>query len=129
MAKTKGKASAPDAWDSGELGREEKYVAVAPESSELELQEALGLQMISIRLQKQLIESLKTIAEHHGVGYQPLIRDILKRFVIHEQKKIIRDLQDSFETMKSQQKALEHLRVDAPLLKADPEPVKAKKAA
>lgn len=44
------------------------------------MDDALGLQMISIRLQKELIEQLKFIAEHHGIGYQPMMRGILLRW-------------------------------------------------
>jgi hypothetical protein len=47
--------------------------------------------MISVRLQKQLISDLKFIATAHGIGYQPLIRDVLSRFVTHEKKQIIRE--------------------------------------
>ncbi|WP_310625882.1 hypothetical protein [Limnohabitans sp.] len=48
---------------------------------DMALDEALGLQSISIRLPKQLIDQYKLIAHFHGVGYQPLMRDILARFV------------------------------------------------
>ncbi|MHB0985959.1 MAG: hypothetical protein ACYC05_10270 [Sulfuricella sp.] len=77
------------AWDDGVLGQDEKYVKKASNEEEIKLEDALGLQMISIRLQKQLIEDLKFIATAHGVGYQPLMRDILNRFVVSEKKQII----------------------------------------
>lgn len=80
-----------EAWDNGELGQEEAYVRKSDSSHESKLEEALGLQMISIRLQKHLIDDLKFIATAHGIGYQPLIRDILSRFVVSEVKQIIRD--------------------------------------
>lgn len=47
-------------------------------------QEKLGLQPISIRLQKDLIENLKMIATTNGIGYQTLIKQILNRFVRSE---------------------------------------------
>ncbi|WP_140060940.1 hypothetical protein, partial [Vibrio parahaemolyticus] len=56
------------------------------------LDDKLGLQMISIRLQKSLIEDLKDIAELNGIGYQPLMKQILKRFVDAEKKKILREM-------------------------------------
>ena len=49
------------------------------------------MQMISIRLQKKLIEDLKAIAAHNGIGYQPLVRQLLTRFVISEFKKMVND--------------------------------------
>ena len=84
-------ASGADAWESGELGRDEDSVKKATATQTKALQEALGLQMISIRLQKELIEDLKFISTAHGIGYQPLIRDVLCRFVALEKKQIIND--------------------------------------
>lgn len=78
-------------WDSAKLGNDEKYVKVADTKTNVELDDALDLQMISIRLQKKMIEDLKLIALAHGIGYQPLIRDVLSRFVTYEVKQIIRD--------------------------------------
>ena len=45
------------------------------------LNDALGMQAISIRLPKEMIEAYKLIAAHHGVGYQPLMRDVLQRLL------------------------------------------------
>lgn len=70
-----------NAWDERKLGAEEEHVARADKSHEDALEEALEMQSISIRLPKQLIRQYKIIAAHHGVGYQPLMRDVLARFV------------------------------------------------
>ena len=83
-------SDASELWEDGKLGRDEEFAAVADAALESALDEASGLQMISIRLQRALIEDLKFIARAHGIGYQPLIRDILSRFVVHEAKEIIR---------------------------------------
>ncbi len=77
------------AWESRELGAEEAFVSVADESHELALEEALELQAISIRLPKELIKQYKLIAGFHGVGYQPLMRDVLHRFVKGALKEIL----------------------------------------
>jgi len=69
-----------DAWDDGGLGRDEKFVECAPEEIRKQVAEAVGMHLISIRLQQQLIEGLKLIATYRGIGYQPLIRDVLARF-------------------------------------------------
>ena len=82
MATTKTKIKdTTTAWEDGTLGRDEQYVGVAEESHEQALQEALGLQAISIRLPVDLLRQYKLIADYHGVGYQPLMRDVLQRFV------------------------------------------------
>jgi len=77
------------AWETGELGASSDSVAVSSDS--VALDEALGMQLISIRLQKKLINDLKRIAGHHGIGYQPMIRDLLNRFVNSELKLILND--------------------------------------
>ncbi len=78
-------------WESGALGQDETHIVRADSMHELELDASLDLQMISIRLQKKLIDDLKVISRAHGIGYQPLIRDILSRFVTHEIKLLMRD--------------------------------------
>ncbi len=83
-------ASAED-WNSRKLGQDEASAKRARKSHEDALDKAAGLQMISIRLQKQLLEDLKFIATAHNIGYQPLIKDVLSRFVTHEKKEIIRE--------------------------------------
>jgi hypothetical protein len=83
-----------DPWDTGELGRDERSAERAPEELRAEIDAALELQMISIRLQKATIKDMKSIAEYRGIGYQPLIRDVLARFVRAELGVIVRELQE-----------------------------------
>ena len=80
-----------EAWDTGELGRDEAHAKPAADNIEAEIDDALELQMISVRLQRSLIDDLKGIAALNGIGYQPLMRQILKRFVDGEKKKILMD--------------------------------------
>jgi bifunctional N-acetylglucosamine-1-phosphate-uridyltransferase/glucosamine-1-phosphate-acetyltransferase GlmU-like protein len=49
----------------------------------------LGLQMISIRLSKSTIDTYKALAKMHGVGYQPMMRDVLERWVVGEMKQML----------------------------------------
>jgi hypothetical protein len=77
-----------DDWDDGKLGADEQFVVKSTHTSDDDINDALSLQPISIRLQKGLIENLKTIAELNGLGYQPLIRQALTRFVECEMKQI-----------------------------------------
>jgi len=84
-------ADTPEAWESGELGQSLEYAAVAPSRLTAEIDDALGLQMISIRLNKDLIEALKLLGAKYEMGYQPLIREALKRFVDGEYKMIAQE--------------------------------------
>ena len=79
-----------EAWDSGQLGRDDAHVGVVKEDIEAMINESLDLQPISIRIQKSLIEDFKMIASMHGIGYQPLMRQVLTRFADCEKKNIFR---------------------------------------
>lgn len=81
----------PEAWESGDLGREVQFVGVADASHEAALESALELQAISIRVPKELVRHYKLIAGFHGVGYQPLMRDVLARFVPGALKEIFEE--------------------------------------
>lgn len=83
------KATRDDLWESRELGGSEEHAEVAPAEYAQALDDSLGMQLISIRLQKQLIGNLKKIAEYHGIAYQPMIRDLLNRFAASELRQIL----------------------------------------
>lgn len=83
-----------EAWDEGELGRDERFVKRVEDCDEKVVDESLGLRMISIRLHKSLIEEFKLIAAIHGIGYQTLMRQSLTRFARGEMKRIARDVAD-----------------------------------
>jgi len=89
MSKAKKIEGTTEAWESRELGADEEFVASVDHDDGL-IEEAVGLQMISIRLQKSLLEELKLIANINGLGYQPLIKQALKRFVEGEKKMILK---------------------------------------
>lgn len=77
-------------WENGTLGRDEKFVQKSSRKRQ-ELDDKLALQAISIRLQKELIQDLKDIAQINGLGYQPLIKQILNRFVVGEKNMMARE--------------------------------------
>jgi len=106
-----------EAWEEGKLGRDKKHAEKADAKVEKELDDALGMQMISIRLPKKMIEDLKIIAKHHGLGYQPLIRHLLRKFVVAEYKNMLNEA-----------KAEAELRAGKPLKPTHRQP-RAKKAA
>ena len=71
-------------WEEGKLGLNPDTAKRAPAEEAAAIDAALGLRPISIRLEHQLIADLKEIAKHEGIGYQPMIRDLLHRFASHE---------------------------------------------
>lgn len=74
-------------WNNRELGASEEFVRKSPPEREKALDESLSLQTISIRLQKTLIDALKSLAEEDGIGYQPYVRQVLTRHVRREKAK------------------------------------------
>ena len=74
-----------DFGDDDLVGMEE-FVKPVSQEKEQQIDESLGLQMISIRLPKQLIEIYKAMSNLHGIGYQPLMRDVLSRWAEAELK-------------------------------------------
>lgn len=97
-----------EAWDTGELGADENYVEVAPNDENV-INAHLELQPISIRLEKSLIDDFKLIAtlSAGGMGYQPLMRQCLKRFAEGEIKRLLR----AYAAEKVQAEAAEEKRV------------------
>ena len=75
-------------WESGKLGRDKQYAVAASKEHGDQIDDALGLQMISIRLDKELIDSCKLLGEKYQMAYQPLMREALKRFVDDELKMV-----------------------------------------
>ncbi len=91
MTKSPKIPSTEEAWENGKLGQDEKYIKRAEDNIESKIDEALELQLISIRLQKSLIEDLKNLANLDGIGYQPLVRQILTRYADNEKKKLLQE--------------------------------------
>ena len=91
MTKSPKIPSTEEAWDNGQLGRDDKYVKRAEDNIESKIDEALELQLISIRLQKSLIEDLKLLAGLNGIGYQPFMRQILTLYADSEKKKLLQE--------------------------------------
>jgi uncharacterized protein (DUF4415 family) len=94
----------PEAWESGELGQSHEYAKVASSKLATEIDDALGLQMISIRLDKELIDMFKLLGSKYQMGYQPLMREALKRFVDGELKMV------ALETLQKQSAARSKLK-------------------
>ncbi len=95
MARKQAPKYSDDAWELGDLGASREHTKKATKELATQVDDVLGLQMISIRLDKSLIDSFKLLADFHGVGYQPLMRDALKRFAEAEMKAIVSGVVES----------------------------------
>lgn len=101
-----------DAWESKKLGYDEKHVKVADQNLSKAVDESLGLQMISIRLNKDLIDAFKVMGQFHGIGYQPLMRDALQRFADSEMKAIVSGFVESQKDL-NKQASKDHTKIAA----------------
>jgi uncharacterized protein (DUF4415 family) len=70
-----------EAWENGELGREAKYAEASPKEVDIQVDKALDLEIISIRLETDLIESFQILGKKYDVSYKPLMRHALKSFI------------------------------------------------
>lgn len=77
-----------DAWEERSLGASAAHVKRASQDTQDAIDNALGLQAISIRLPKSTIDAYKALAKMHGVGYQPLMRDAICRWAEGELKQM-----------------------------------------
>lgn len=83
--------STTEAWETGKLGENLESARIASPDLTAAIDAALGMQMISIRLPKSVIDDFKVMAQIEGVGYQPLMRTALVRFAECEAKRVMRD--------------------------------------
>lgn len=78
-----------DAWEDGTLGDSMEHAEVASPGMHQAVEDALAMQMISIRLPKSVIEAFKALATLEGIGYQPMMREVLMRFADSEAKRVL----------------------------------------
>jgi len=71
----------PCRWESGELGFSVEYARPVSPEHETAVDDALGLQLVPLRLPKALFDDLELIARDEGINCQALIRRTLARFV------------------------------------------------
>ena len=75
-------------WETGKLGASAEHARTVSRKEDQALDEALGLQLISIRIQKPLIKQLKRLAKLEGMGYQTFMRQILTRYAGENKHKL-----------------------------------------
>ncbi|NII73276.1 hypothetical protein FHW84_001845 [Dyella sp. SG562] len=80
-------------WENGTLGLDASSAVRVDESETQAIEKATGLnmQLISMRMPADLINVLKEIAKYRGIGYQPMIRDLLQRWAVGEISTILEE--------------------------------------
>ena len=64
-------------WDSKQLGTSEEHARPSSAEQQEALDDATGMQLLSIRLPKTMIEQYKQLARLEKLGYQPYMRKVL----------------------------------------------------
>ena len=91
---TLNESSRNEPWESGALGRDAAHARRVPVDVEQAVDSALAMKLVTMRLPVPMIEALKMIAEHYGIGYQPMVRDLLGRFIASEIPMILSQIND-----------------------------------
>lgn len=68
-------------WETGALGQDEEFAKVYSQSTDQSINEALSLELVSVRLEKTLIEDLKMIAVKDNKSLETLIRHTLTNLI------------------------------------------------
>lgn len=79
-------------WESRKLGASAKHAKRTSKEHNKKLDDMLGLQLCTFRIQKPLIEQLRGLAKLEGMGYQTFMRQILTRYVGENEHKLHRSL-------------------------------------
>ncbi len=75
-------------WESKQLGVSAEHARPASKEQEQALDDATGLQLLSIRMPKSLIEQVKQLAKLEGIGYQPYMRKVMTQHVRENEHKL-----------------------------------------
>lgn len=92
MSEQKRIPASNEAWESGVLGNDPEFAKVFEGDIQSQIDDAIAMQPISIRLPRSLIEAFKLLGQVHGLGYQPLMRRALTRFAEAEMKLVLNDV-------------------------------------
>jgi hypothetical protein len=94
-------------WESGELGLNPGQAKTASPEEVAAIEQAAGIsmQLISMRMPTDLLRVLKEIAKYRGIGYQPMIRDLLDRWAVGEIKTILNERLDETQRRETEQQA------------------------
>jgi len=76
-------------WET-DIGSSETDQRLATNEESQAIDDIVGLQQFTIRLQKGLVADLKELAKQNGIGYQPYVRLLLTQHVNQHKKELAR---------------------------------------
>jgi hypothetical protein len=79
-------------WETRKLGASPEHARVVSGKGDKALDESMGLQLLTFRIQKPIVDQLRQLAKLEGIGYQPLMRQVLVKYVRENQHRLQRIL-------------------------------------
>lgn len=70
-------------WETGLLGASEEYARAVPKHKCRQIDKALGIETVMVRMPKGLGDELRKLAKKEKMGYMPFIREVLDKYVCH----------------------------------------------
>ncbi|MBU6455458.1 MAG: hypothetical protein KGS72_27045 [Cyanobacteria bacterium REEB67] len=64
-------------WESGQLGASPEHMQPAPAELEKEIDDAMNVEAVTIRLDKALVADLKNLAKDDELAFQAFLRKVL----------------------------------------------------
>jgi predicted DNA binding CopG/RHH family protein len=105
-------------WDNHIASAE--HTQFVSEDEEKEIDAALGLQPISLRLRKTLIEQFKAFAKLEGIGYQPMMRLVLTEYARQNEHKLVALLSGQQASVRADKLFVEAIRAKRDISKMAP---------
>jgi predicted DNA binding CopG/RHH family protein len=68
-------------WETRQLGASSEHAVRTSAEADKALDDAIGLQLLTFRIQKPVVDKLRRLATLEGIGYQPLMRQVLTKYV------------------------------------------------
>jgi hypothetical protein len=97
-----------------------EHTGFVSDEEDKEIDTGLGLQMISLRLSKSLIEQFKELAKLEQIGYQPLMRQVLTDYAKQNEYKLVELLTPAEATEKGDKLLMLALVIKEKILSLEP---------
>ncbi len=68
-------------WETRQLGASEEYARAVPEKRTRQIDKAMGIESVLVRMPKGLGDELRKLAKKEKMGYMPFIREVLDKYV------------------------------------------------
>jgi len=79
-------------WETRQLGASPEHAVRVSEEEDRALDDGMNLQLLTFRIQKPIVDQLRQLAKLEGIGYQPLMRQVLTKYVRDNEHRLAQHL-------------------------------------